>query len=111
MRKFTESGYNNADKTVCRFMQRAFEICNLFRHTGLKAFMPYVLFTEFYVDKVSNGTVYVHFNLTDGWAYVKFPVEVMNLDDDAVLEKFEVVRIDPVNGNELDYEIAERKSK
>ena len=104
MRKFTEKGYNNADKTVCRFKQRAFEICHLFRDSGLMAFLPYMIFNDFSVDKVSDGKVHVHFDLTDIWAYVKFPVEAMNMDDDAVLEKFRAK-----DEGDLTYEIVEVK--
>ena len=104
MRKFSERGYNNADKTVCRFKQRAFEICRLFMDYGLKAFIPYMIFNDFSVDRVSNGKVRVHFNLRYGWACVNFPVEVMNMDDDAVLGKFSVKC-----GEDLTYDIVEAK--
>ena len=102
MRKFSERGYNNADKTICRFKQRAFEICRLFRDTGLNAFMPYAAFGDFHIDKVSSDTVDVHFDLTDSWAYVKFPIEVMNMDDDEILMKFKAK-----DEGDLTYEIVE----
>jgi len=93
---FSAEKYNEADRVVCSFTNRAFEVCRLFKDE-FKDFWSWVLFSHFEVTYKVTDKVCTCFDLgpENGWAYVSFPTVLMNMDDDEILDKYKAGEVEP----------------
>ncbi len=84
--RYSVTKFNEADKVISQFTWRTFEICELFKNDALKSFWNHVTFNRFKVYEVTR-IVRTVFDLGPGagWAYVSFPVKLMNMDDEKIL--------------------------
>ena len=109
--EFSADAFNKADSVVARFRWRAFDVCKLFKDGKLNVFWKYVTFNLFSIIDTVSKDVHTCFDLGpgSGWAYVSFPIELMNMDDDKILEKYKVIDHDDGRGNRFNFIIVEKE--